>query len=197
MANSPSATFLRLWHYIAEQMRMSPIDQPLMLLELLGRLSPAHAVGKVITGNGITAYGNSATSLIGGDALLNLCRQRLDAIHRRSTRRRSSVRGSRHQLDLHIAAEHIGIAAESGQCGQVLAGYLEPTDGAERGAHPHGDLLLGETGPLACLQELPEQTEFHSGLLPRFAVARHLIEPGAFGTAIADDRLIRDVRHGV
>ncbi|MBD2550254.1 hypothetical protein H6G65_11810 [Microcystis elabens FACHB-917] len=34
---------------------MSPIDQPLMLLELLGRSSPA--------------YGNGAYSLIGGDEL--------------------------------------------------------------------------------------------------------------------------------
>jgi hypothetical protein len=44
-------------------------------------------VGKVLTGNGITAYGNGAYSLIGGDelsdgerdALQQLCRQRLDA----------------------------------------------------------------------------------------------------------------------
>jgi hypothetical protein len=44
-------------------------------------------VGKVLTGNGITAYGNGAYSLIGGDelsdaerdALRQLCRQRLDA----------------------------------------------------------------------------------------------------------------------
>ncbi len=44
-------------------------------------------VGKVLTGNGITAYGNGAYSLIGGDevsdaerdALKQLCRQRLDA----------------------------------------------------------------------------------------------------------------------
>jgi len=44
-------------------------------------------VGKVLTGNGITAYGNGAYSLIGGDelsdaerdALQLLCRQRLDA----------------------------------------------------------------------------------------------------------------------
>jgi hypothetical protein len=72
----------------------------------------------------------------------------------------------------------------------VLAGSLKPTDGAARGAHPHGDLLLGETGPLACLEELPEKAEFHGGLLPRCAVARHLIEPGTFGTAFAEDRLI-------
>jgi hypothetical protein len=52
-------------------------------------------VGKVLTGNGITAYGSGAYSLIGGeelsdgerDALLELCRQRLDAFHRRSPRR--------------------------------------------------------------------------------------------------------------
>ncbi len=31
MANSPSAAFLRLRAYIAKQMRMGPIDQPLML----------------------------------------------------------------------------------------------------------------------------------------------------------------------
>jgi hypothetical protein len=36
MANSPSATFQRLRQTIAERMRMSHIDQPLMLLELLG-----------------------------------------------------------------------------------------------------------------------------------------------------------------
>ncbi|MCT0218334.1 hypothetical protein KQ304_04850 [Synechococcus sp. CS-1329] len=39
----PSAAFLRLRAYIAERMRMSPIDQPLMLMELLGRRSPAPA----------------------------------------------------------------------------------------------------------------------------------------------------------
>jgi len=61
-----------------------------MLLELLGRRSPAPAqdVARRILGsawwarftfNGITAYGNGAYRLIGGDALQQLCRQRLDA----------------------------------------------------------------------------------------------------------------------
>jgi hypothetical protein len=36
MPPPPSTTYPRLRNYIAEQMRMSPIDQPLMLLELLG-----------------------------------------------------------------------------------------------------------------------------------------------------------------
>jgi hypothetical protein len=46
-------------------------------------------VGKVLTGNGITRYGNGAYSLIGGDdlndserdELLQLGRQRLDGFH--------------------------------------------------------------------------------------------------------------------
>jgi hypothetical protein len=37
MVTSPSAAFLRLRAFIAERMRMSPIDQSLMLPELLGR----------------------------------------------------------------------------------------------------------------------------------------------------------------
>ncbi|WP_315858941.1 MULTISPECIES: HIT domain-containing protein [unclassified Cyanobium] len=98
MPPPPSSTYQRLRETIAKQMRMSPIDQPLMLMELLGRRSPAPAqdVARRILGrawrarftfNGITAYGNSAYSLIGGDelsdaerdALQQLCRQRLDA----------------------------------------------------------------------------------------------------------------------
>ena len=80
MATPRSDAFQRLRVYIAERMRMSHIYQPLMLLELLGRHSPAPAqdvarrilgedvtqieyytervkrmVGKVLTGNGITA----------------------------------------------------------------------------------------------------------------------------------------------
>ena len=43
MASSPSAAFLRLRAFIAERMRMSPIDQPLMLMELLGRSNQAPA----------------------------------------------------------------------------------------------------------------------------------------------------------
>ena len=43
MASSPSAAFLGLRAFIAERMRMSHIYQPLMLLELLGRRSPAPA----------------------------------------------------------------------------------------------------------------------------------------------------------
>ena len=112
MATPCSDAFQRLRTYIAERMRMSHIYQPLMLMELLSRSSPAPAqdvarrilgedvtqidyytervkrmVGKVLTGNGITAYANGAHSLIGGeelsdverDELQQLCRQRLDA----------------------------------------------------------------------------------------------------------------------
>ena len=111
MPPHPSPTYERLRQYIAERMRMSHIYQPLMLMELLGRRSPAPAqdiarrilgedvtqieyttervtrlVGRVLTGNGITRYGDGLYTLIGAeelsdserDALLQLCRQRLD-----------------------------------------------------------------------------------------------------------------------
>ncbi|WP_231594521.1 HNH endonuclease [Synechococcus sp. CBW1107] len=135
MPPPPSAAFLRLRAFIAERMRMSHIYQPLMLMELLGRSSPAPAqdvarrilgedvtqieyytervkrmVGRVLTGNGITAYGNGAYSLIGGeelsdgerDELLELCRQRLDAFREQRgeevfahrSRHRSPISGS-------------------------------------------------------------------------------------------------------
>jgi hypothetical protein len=66
MPPPPSSTYQRLREYIAERMRMSHIYQPLMLLELLGRSSPAPAqdVARRILGsawwarftfNGITA----------------------------------------------------------------------------------------------------------------------------------------------
>ena len=89
MPPHPSPTDERLRETIAERMRMSPIDQPLMLMELLGHHSPAPAqdiarrilgedvtqieyytervkrmVGRVLTGNGITHYGDGLYSLI-------------------------------------------------------------------------------------------------------------------------------------
>jgi hypothetical protein len=80
MPPPPFTTYQRLRETIAERMRMSHIYQPLMLMELLGRSSraPAQDVARRILGNGwrarftfngITAYGNGATSLIGGDEL--------------------------------------------------------------------------------------------------------------------------------
>ncbi len=121
MPPPPSATYERLRAYIAERMRMSPINQPLMLLELLGRRSPAPAqdVARRILGsawwagfthNSITAYGDGHDSLIDGDALsdgkrdalLELCRQRLDAFREQRgeevfahrSRHRSPISGS-------------------------------------------------------------------------------------------------------
>jgi hypothetical protein len=77
-------------------MRMSHVYQPLMLMELLGRRSPAPAqdvarrilgkdvtqievytervkrmVGKVLTGNGITRYERGTYDLVGGEELSN------------------------------------------------------------------------------------------------------------------------------
>jgi hypothetical protein len=51
-----SDTYQRLRAYMAERMRMSPIDQPLMLMELVGRRSPAPAqdVARRILGEDVT-----------------------------------------------------------------------------------------------------------------------------------------------
>jgi hypothetical protein len=56
MPSPPSATYQRLRLYIAKRMRMSPIDQPMMLMELLGRRSPAPAqdVARWILGEDVT-----------------------------------------------------------------------------------------------------------------------------------------------
>ncbi len=91
--STPSPTYERLRDTIARRMRMSHVYQPLMLMELLGRRSPAPAqdvarrilgedvtqieyytervkrmVGKVLTGNGITRYDQGAYDLVGGVA---------------------------------------------------------------------------------------------------------------------------------
>jgi len=101
MPPPPSTNCLRLRDYIGQRMRMSHIDQPLMLMELLGRRSPAPAqkVARRILGedvtqfatppdwssawwawftfNGITAYGNGAYSPIGGDEMSDAERDQL------------------------------------------------------------------------------------------------------------------------
>ncbi len=41
MPPTPSPTYERLRDYISKRMRMSHVDQPLILRELLGRRSPA------------------------------------------------------------------------------------------------------------------------------------------------------------
>ena len=97
---------------MAVGMRMSPIDQPLMPMELLGRRSPtpvqdiaSRILGSTwcagFTFNGITAYGDGHDSLIGGDelsdgerdALLALC-LRLDAVREHPDQRLSEIQGS-------------------------------------------------------------------------------------------------------
>ncbi len=90
---TPSPAYQRLRRFIAERMRMSHIYQPLMLMELLSRSSPAPAediarrilgedvtqieyytervkriVGRVLTGNGITEVQQGRYRLIGGVA---------------------------------------------------------------------------------------------------------------------------------
>ena len=92
----PSPTYERLRDTIDKRMRH--VYQPLMLMELLGRRSPAPAqdVARRIrrawwasfTGNVITRYERGTYDLVGGkelsdaerDQLLELCRQRLDRV---------------------------------------------------------------------------------------------------------------------
>ena len=56
MHATPSPPYQRLREFIAEHMRMSHTDQPLMLMELLGRRSPAPAqdVARRILGEDVT-----------------------------------------------------------------------------------------------------------------------------------------------
>ena len=112
MEPARSSAYDRLAEYINRRMRMSHIYQPLMLMELLGRSSPAPAediarrilgedssqieyytervkrmVGRVLSSNGITSYDGGVYSLISADdlseierdALLQLCREKIDA----------------------------------------------------------------------------------------------------------------------
>ena len=55
-ALAPSPTYGRLRQTIAKRMRMRPINQPLMLMELLGRRSPApeHDIARRIVGEDVT-----------------------------------------------------------------------------------------------------------------------------------------------
>ena len=148
MASSPSAAFLRLREFIAERMRMSHIYQPLMLMELLGRNNPAPAqdiarrilgedvtqieyytervkrmVGKVLTSNGITRYGNGAYCLIGGDELsdserdelLQLCRQRLDGFRAQRGEEVFAHR-SRHRTPISGSVKYRVLTRARGRC---------------------------------------------------------------------------------
>ena len=129
---------------IAQRMRMSPIDQPLMLMELLGRrASPAPAqdiarrilgermVGRVLTGNGITRYGDGLYSLIGAeelsdserDALLQLCRQRLDGFREQRgeevaccLRRSLRLASSRHRSPISGSVKYRVLTRARGRC---------------------------------------------------------------------------------
>ena len=78
MPPNPCPTDERLRHSIAKRMRMNHIYQPLMLMELLGRRSPAPAQDVArrnrrawwarFTFNGITRYERGTYDLVGGVA---------------------------------------------------------------------------------------------------------------------------------
>jgi hypothetical protein len=137
--------------YIAKRMRMSPIDQPLMLMELLGR-QPARPRrrtwpggsweadgGPVLTGNGITRYGNGLYSLIGGeelsdaerDALLQLCRQRLDAFREQRGEEVFAHR-SRHRSPISGSVKYRVLTRARGRC-ECCGARLLPSKPAPAG----------------------------------------------------------------
>jgi hypothetical protein len=91
-------------------------------------------VGKVLTGNGITAYGNGAYSLIGGDelsdavtwpkasvaeplrdALQQLCRQRLDAF-REQRGKEVFAHLSRHRTPISGSVKYRVLTRARGRC---------------------------------------------------------------------------------
>ena len=134
MPPPPSATYQRLRETIAERMRMSPIYQPLMLMELLARRSPAppqdiahRILGSAwwagFTFNGITAYGDGHDSLIGGDALsdgerdvlVELCRQRLDAFREQRGEEVFAHR-SRHRTPISGSVKYQVLTRARGRC---------------------------------------------------------------------------------
>ncbi len=106
MSPHASATYQRLREYIAERMRISHFYQPRMLMELLGRSSPAPAQDVVrrilgsawwagFTFNGITAYGDGYDSRIGGIELSDGEReQRGEEVFAHRSRHRSPISGS-------------------------------------------------------------------------------------------------------
>ncbi|MCP9800261.1 HNH endonuclease [Synechococcus sp. RedBA-s] len=113
---------------------MRPIDQPLMLMELLGRRSPAPAqdVARRILGsawwagftfNGTTTYGDGHDSLIDGnelsdgerDALLELCRQRLDAFREQRGEEVFAHR-SRHRTPISGSVKYRVLTRARGRC---------------------------------------------------------------------------------
>jgi ATP adenylyltransferase len=176
-----SPSYERLREYIAERMRMSHIYQPLMLMELLGRHSPAPAediarrilgedvtqmeyyaervkrmVGRMLTDNGITRYGDGLYSLIGTevlsdserDALLQLCRQRLDGFREQRgeevfahrSRHRSPVSGWKAEWNLSESAEQNGESC-SLDLGPRTKGNCEQPRGGAPGKTPNQDKL--------------------------------------------------------
>ena len=72
-------------------------------------------VGKVLSGNGITAYGNGATSLIGGDELQQLCSQRLDAFRQQRGEEVFAHR-SRHRTPISSSSNYRVHRCAQGRC---------------------------------------------------------------------------------
>jgi hypothetical protein len=66
MPSTPSPTYQRLRHYIAKRMRMSHVDQPLMLMELLGHRL-LHGKRQADGGQGSPSTASPATTRVPTD----------------------------------------------------------------------------------------------------------------------------------
>jgi len=82
----------------------------------LGPADPGKRVAcRVQTGNGITRYGNGATSLIGADELQQLCRQRLDAFREQRGEEVFAHR-SRHRTPISGSLKYRVLTRARGRC---------------------------------------------------------------------------------
>jgi hypothetical protein len=114
MPPTPSPTYERLRDYIAKRMRVSHAYQPLMLMELLGRGSPAPAqdVARRILGEDVTQEELSDAER---DQLLELCRQRLDAFRMQRGEEVFAHR-SRHRTPISGSIKYRVLTRAKGRC---------------------------------------------------------------------------------
>ena len=118
MPPHPSPTYERLQQTIAWRILGEDVTQIDYTTERVKRM-----VGKVLTGNGITAYGNGAYRLIGGDELSDtegdelqqLCRQRLDAFREQRGEEVFAHR-SRHRAPISDSVKYRVLTRARGRC---------------------------------------------------------------------------------
>jgi len=194
MPPTPSPTDERLRDTIAKRMRMSHVYQPLMLMELLGRRSPAPAQDVArrnrrgwwarFTFNGITRYERGTDDLVGGqelsdterDQLLELCRQRLDAFRMQRGEEVFAHR-SRHRWKWTTSCPGTrAVRTPSATCSPSASAAMPPSGGRRVAGcvfcalEASGRVLL-EIELALCIADAYPVTPGHSLVIPRRHVA--------------------------